>query len=262
MSAITAGREPEAVLLRARLRDRDCGRVLDLGCGDGRLMRLLAGVCPCYSQIIAVDSDRDALDEARRSVLPPRVKLLRAGGEALPFADRSFETATIGDALHHVRDPLRVLHELRRVVAPGGLVVISETVRLAGTPAQATAVRLHHFKARVDARCGVRHRRTLSHSELRRLVGRVFSGDEREAYLAAGPAVEPAEQQAATHARRLREYLEALRNDARYPVLCAAGAKLAGRVAATGYTPAPRSVMFVRISSAVRRHEGSPYGNT
>ncbi len=236
----------EFALLRSRLRNHDCGRVLDLGCGDGRFLRLLASACRRYSRITAVDPDKDAVDEGRRAALPRGVRFVQAAGELLPFSDSVFETVALADALHHVRDPLRVLRELRRVVAPGGLVIVSEVLRVAESHAEATAVRLHHFKARVDARTGIRHRRTVSPAELQQLVSAVFADDEVRVYRGSPPAAPAAEQGRYAHARRLRRYLRALRHDPRYPILRAVAETLAGRVALTGYTPAPRGVIFVR----------------
>ena len=284
----------EEAVLRERLQTHDCGRVLDCAAGDGRFLALLAASCARYTEIVAVDPDRDALDEARRSDLPRSVRFLRAAGEALPFASASFDTACISDGLHHVRNPLKVLSELRRVVVPGGVIIISEILRAAVSDAAATAIRLHHFKARLDLRRGVRHRRTLSEPELLRVVSEACSGPPGavsagenppaveaptlEAPTAGAPAGKApaaetqaavagvevvrvaqggqsaaqalnAEQRRAAHAERLRDYMQALRRDTRYPRLRAVAETLAARVTETGFTPPPRLLIFIRTAA-------------
>ncbi len=244
----------EEWLLRERLHARDCGRILDCAAGDGRFLSLLAESCATFGEIVALDPDRDALDEARRSGLPRSVRFRRAAGEALPFPSASFETAAISDGLHHVRNPSRVLSELRRVTVPGGLIIVSEVLRAPVSGAAATAIRLHHFKARLDSRRGVRHQRTFSEPELLRVVAGACPGDAVEALRVErgdpqAAQAEQAEQSRSTHAARLRDYMRALRGDARYPQLRAVAETLAARVTETGFTPPPRMLIFIRVAT-------------
>ncbi len=241
----------ERSFLGARLQRLACGRVLDLASGDGRFLRLIAEVCGSYSQLTAADPAKAALDEARRAELPSRVRFVRTAGEALPFADCALDTVTIADGLHHLRDSRRVLRELRRVARPGGLIIISEVLRRPESPATATAIRLHHFKARTDRRLGLPHHRTLAARELAAMISTVFRDDETESVIV--PAVEECVeerelelQRSGFHRERLRSYLSPLRGDPRYAVLRAVAETLAGRVESTGYTEAARGIILVR----------------
>jgi ubiquinone/menaquinone biosynthesis C-methylase UbiE len=80
-------------------------RMLDLGCGPGTFAAAAAARHPAL-EVVAVDPSRDF---ARDGVV-------RASGEALPFADRSMDVAVCLSSIRHVRDRAATLRELRRVV--------------------------------------------------------------------------------------------------------------------------------------------------
>jgi demethylmenaquinone methyltransferase/2-methoxy-6-polyprenyl-1,4-benzoquinol methylase len=70
------------------------------------------------------------LERARRKA--PRVDWVEADMLALPFADASFDAATVGFGARNVADLERALRELRRVLRPGGRVAILEITRPRG----------------------------------------------------------------------------------------------------------------------------------
>jgi SAM-dependent methyltransferase len=80
--------------------------VLDVGCGRGFLTRQLAAAG--HRRVVGIDLH---VPPARDT----RTTFLRGDGEALPFADRAFDTVTCCHVLEHVLDPVRALTELRRV---------------------------------------------------------------------------------------------------------------------------------------------------
>jgi methionine biosynthesis protein MetW len=93
-------------------------RVLDLGCRDGALTRAyLEG-----NDIVGVDADREALAEAEQLGIETRWADL---DQPLDFADASFDVIVAGELLEHLRDPERLLAEIRRVLRPGGTFVAS-----------------------------------------------------------------------------------------------------------------------------------------
>ena len=94
----------------------------DLGCGTGRLSELLA---PNVSHLIAVDASPEMLAAARERLAPFSNVDLRSGElEALPIDDRVLDAAVLALVLHHTAEPPRVLSEVRRVLRPGGRVVL------------------------------------------------------------------------------------------------------------------------------------------
>ena len=100
-------------------------RWLDLGCGPGGNLIIAA---PFEPEIIAaVDVSPIAITQA--SAKAPFARIVSANiANTLPFADGSFDVVTILNVLYHewIRDDLRVLHEVQRVLRPGGLLIVTE----------------------------------------------------------------------------------------------------------------------------------------
>jgi methionine biosynthesis protein MetW len=93
-------------------------RVLDLGCRDGALTQAyLDG-----NEVIGVDADREALAEAANLGIETHWADL---DHPLDFADASFDVVVAGELLEHLRDPGRVVAEMRRVLRPGGTLLAS-----------------------------------------------------------------------------------------------------------------------------------------
>jgi 2-polyprenyl-3-methyl-5-hydroxy-6-metoxy-1,4-benzoquinol methylase len=93
-------------------------RVLDLGCRDGALSATYAE----GNEIVGVDADREALAEAEQLGIETHWADL---DDSLPFGDESFDVVVAGELLEHLRDPQRVVADVRRVLRPGGTFVAS-----------------------------------------------------------------------------------------------------------------------------------------
>lgn len=96
-------------------------RVLDLAAGTGTSSVPLLAV---GADVISADFSLGMLRQGRRQY--PQVQFVAADALRLPFADASFDVATISFGLRNVSELDQALAELRRVVRPGGRLVICE----------------------------------------------------------------------------------------------------------------------------------------
>ena len=100
------------------------GDLLDIGCGQGRVLKLLASRA---NRAIGVDIDSDARQLARAELLLAGVEncSLRKGNMyELPFVDAEFDTVILDDVLGSADEPVLALCEARRLLKPAGRLLI------------------------------------------------------------------------------------------------------------------------------------------
>jgi demethylmenaquinone methyltransferase / 2-methoxy-6-polyprenyl-1,4-benzoquinol methylase len=97
-------------------------RVLDGACGTGDLA--IAALRAGAGRVTGIDFSPAMLERARRKV--PTVDWVEGDLLALPFADATFDAATVGFGVRNVADLPLALRELRRVLRTGGRVAILE----------------------------------------------------------------------------------------------------------------------------------------
>jgi len=107
-----------------RISIRPGQRVLDIGCGTGVLLDMLAKAHPGIS-LAGMDATAEMLAVAR-SRLPAGTPLFQAGAEQLPFAGTTFDIIVTCNMFHYIRRPMAALHEIRRVLRPCGALVITD----------------------------------------------------------------------------------------------------------------------------------------
>jgi SAM-dependent methyltransferase len=95
-------------------------RILDAGCGPGWYVEALRAA---GATVVGLDGDLDALTAAAS----PPAGLVLADAARLPFADASFDGIFCSNLLEHAADTDGVLHELARVLRPGGWGYLSWT---------------------------------------------------------------------------------------------------------------------------------------
>src|SRR5579872_4365660 len=100
------------------------GDVLDLGCGDGALARVLAQRA---RSLVGIDTVPHSSWERHAS---DKVTFRVGDAEALEFEAGSFDSVIAVNMLHHTRAPERALAEMVRVCRPGGTLWIAEPNRV------------------------------------------------------------------------------------------------------------------------------------
>ena len=100
-------------------------RVLDIGCGNGRITRLIAA---CGAQVIGLDPGPQQI--ARALAEPPVAgeRYVQAAGEALPIAEETVDVVFFFNSLHHVPEDAMdaALREARRVLKAQGWLYVAE----------------------------------------------------------------------------------------------------------------------------------------
>jgi demethylmenaquinone methyltransferase/2-methoxy-6-polyprenyl-1,4-benzoquinol methylase len=102
-------------------------RVLDSCCGTGDLAIAAAAA---GGNVTGVDFSKPMLERARRKA--PELDWIEGDALALPFADESFDAATVGFGVRNLSELDKGLHELRRVLRPAGRLAILEITRPTG----------------------------------------------------------------------------------------------------------------------------------
>jgi len=101
-------------------------RLLDVATGTGLVARGAVEILGDPRDVVGVDPSGGMLREARTALSGP---LVRGRGEALPFRDDTFDMLSMGFALRHVPDLEVAFGEYRRVLKPGGRVLLLEVSR-------------------------------------------------------------------------------------------------------------------------------------
>jgi ubiquinone/menaquinone biosynthesis C-methylase UbiE len=102
----------------------DMSRILDLGCGTGDFS-------PCFYNFhyTGIDVEPEYIQYAKNKY---NLDFRLMDGRRLRFGEETFDCITIIGVLHHLceKSCLEIFHELKRVIKPGGLIIIIEDVEI------------------------------------------------------------------------------------------------------------------------------------
>lgn len=102
-------------------------RVLDVAIGTGQVAREARRLLAGNGLVVGIDASPGMLAEARHGGAADILVMGQA--ESLPFADESFDLVSVGYGLRHVSDLSLTFVELRRVLRPGGSLLVLELSR-------------------------------------------------------------------------------------------------------------------------------------
>jgi demethylmenaquinone methyltransferase/2-methoxy-6-polyprenyl-1,4-benzoquinol methylase len=111
-------------LIDAGLKPRH--RVIDIATGTGLVALEARGIVGNDENVVGLDLSRSMLAVARRKM---NIPLVQGTADQLPFDDGSADFVTMGYALRHVSDLVATFTEFRRILRPGGTVLILEIAR-------------------------------------------------------------------------------------------------------------------------------------
>ncbi|MBX5487031.1 putative S-adenosylmethionine-dependent methyltransferase/MSMEI_2290 [Mycolicibacterium hassiacum DSM 44199] len=125
-----------------RLADRCVNRdVLEAGCGEGYGADLIAGVA---RRVVAVDYDEATVAHVRARY--PRVEVLHGNLIALPLPDASIDVVVNFQVIEHLWDQAKFVAECRRVLRPGGTLLVSTPNRITFSPGRDTPINPFHTR--------------------------------------------------------------------------------------------------------------------
>ena len=130
LEALLANTGDMALKRRARriieeLELADGDKILDVGCGDGYYLHLLSNLGLKLS-LTGVDFDKNALASAKKNLRGKNIKLVQADlMKNLPFKTGFFDKIVMSEVAEHLPDDIKGLKEVRRVLKPQGILVLT-----------------------------------------------------------------------------------------------------------------------------------------
>jgi ubiquinone/menaquinone biosynthesis C-methylase UbiE len=126
-------------------------RVLDVGCGTGYLLRVLAGHYPGAQELAGIDAAPNMVQAAKCLTDDERLTFVTGVAEHLPYADASMDLVVSSTSFDHWSDQGAGLAECARVLRPGGHLVLVDQFSRWLIPTLAVSRR---GKARTRGRAG------------------------------------------------------------------------------------------------------------
>jgi arsenite methyltransferase len=111
--------------------------ILDIGCGCGVDTMVAAAMTGPTGRVVGIDVTPEMLERARQDLAQTSLKNVtfeKAGAEALPFPDGSFDVVISNGAFNLVPDKSKALEEAFRVLRPGGRLMMADQVLVSDVP--------------------------------------------------------------------------------------------------------------------------------
>jgi len=134
----TIGARTAALATSTEARPR---RVLDVGCGTGYLLRMLACHYPGAEELAGIDAAPNMIETARRLTDDKRLTFATGVAERLPYPDGSVDLVVSSTSFDHWSDQYAGLSECARVLHAGGHLVLVDQFSLWLTPTLAVSRR-------------------------------------------------------------------------------------------------------------------------
>ena len=106
------------------LKDKEYTKLLDIGCGTGYLIDMLAKVHE--AEYTGVDLSPEMIKQANNKKIK-NAKFVEGRSDEIPFDDNTFDIITCSQSFHHYPDTDKAMQEAKRVLKPGGLYILSDT---------------------------------------------------------------------------------------------------------------------------------------
>jgi len=117
-------------LLKQMNKDNKSFSIIDLGCGDGRLLYALhiSGLLHNAKRVVGVDISKERIERMKK-ILPFAEAVVADVTDLKEIADSAFDIAISTQVIEHVSDDVKMLREVRRILKAGGYLYISTVVK-------------------------------------------------------------------------------------------------------------------------------------
>ena len=106
------------------LKDKEYEKLLDIGCGTGYLIDILAK--NYEAEFTGLDLSPEMIKQANNKNIK-NARFVEGRSDEIPFEDNTFNIVTCSQSFHHYPDTDKAMQEARRVLKPGGLYILSDT---------------------------------------------------------------------------------------------------------------------------------------
>jgi ubiquinone/menaquinone biosynthesis C-methylase UbiE len=96
--------------------------MIDLGAADGRMLDSLQQKYT-KARCVGVEYSRDLVDFAKAKY--PHLEIVRGDAQSLNFPDTSFDVVIAAALIEHVPDPAKIICEAKRILRPGGILILT-----------------------------------------------------------------------------------------------------------------------------------------
>jgi len=103
-------------------------RILDVGCGTGRFAFRLQDA-NSHIKVHGVDLSKEMIEKAKSKLRADEIHFAMGDVEELPYSSNTFDIITCGSSFHHYPNQGKALFEMRRVLKPGGRLMIIDGCR-------------------------------------------------------------------------------------------------------------------------------------
>ncbi len=152
--------------LKKKLSKISGGKILDVGTGRGQFINLLKDSLKDYTEIIGIDTMQQAIDFCNKKFNEENIHFLKMDAMNMSYEDNTFDTVCLSNSLHHLPHMIELLQEMKRVLKPNGLFIISEMFCDNQTEEQMSHVLVHHWSSKIDTSLGLYHDETFTRNKI------------------------------------------------------------------------------------------------
>ncbi|MBT3253704.1 MAG: class I SAM-dependent methyltransferase [Candidatus Marinimicrobia bacterium] len=156
--------------LARHIQELDLGDYLEFGCGDGGFLKYVLDHNDSFNSVTGVDINPESVQTARKTLEAFNVDFIVHENLPLNLENNHFDTITLSNTLHHLKDKPAVLAELKRLIKSTGLIIITEMISNDLTETEQVYCDFHTLRAETDRLNGIHHETTFSATSIKKLV--------------------------------------------------------------------------------------------